>query len=61
MKVEIEVCGFKVAAQTDMIVSPCLSEKDQELIRSAMFIRLCNDARAIAKDYIAKMPNQKGE
>jgi hypothetical protein len=56
MKVEIEVCGFKVAAETDYRISPSLSAREQEVIGTAMFVRLCNEARAVAKDYIARMP-----
>lgn len=56
MKVEIEVCGFKVAAETDYRISPSLSAREQEAIGTAMFIKLCNEARAVAKDYIATMP-----
>lgn len=56
MKVEIEVCGFKVAAETDYRISPCLSAREQEAVGAAILIRLCNEARAVAKDYIARMP-----
>lgn len=56
MKVEIEVCGFKVAAETDYRISPSLSAREQEVIGTAIFVRLCNEARAVAKDYIARMP-----
>lgn len=56
MKVGIEVCGFKVAAETDYRISSCLSAREQEAIGAAMFIKLCNEARAVAKDYIARMP-----
>lgn len=56
MRVEIEVCGFKVAAETDYRISPCLTAQEQEAIGTAMFVRLCNEARAVAKDYISKMP-----
>ena len=56
VRVEIEVCGFKVAAETDYCVSPNLSAMDQEAVRTAIFVRLCNEARAVAKDYIARMP-----
>lgn len=56
MRVTIEVCGFKVAAETDYRISPSLPEREQEAIGTAMFVRLCNEARAVAKDYIARMP-----
>lgn len=56
MKVEIEVCGFKVAAETDYRISPLLSAREEEAIGTAIFVRLCNEARTIAKDYIARMP-----
>ena len=56
MKVAFEVGGVKVAAETDYRISPSLSIRDQETIGTAMFSRLCNEARAIAKDYIARMP-----
>ena len=61
MKVEIEVCGFKVAAETDYRISPSLSAREQEAIGTAMFARLCNEARAVAKDYIARMPSAAKE
>jgi hypothetical protein len=56
VKVAFEVGGVKVAAETDYRISPSLTARDQELIGTAMFVRLCNEARAIAKDYIARMP-----
>ena len=56
MKVAFEVGGVKVAAETDYRISPSLATRDQEAIGTAMFVRLCNEARAIAKDYIARMP-----
>ena len=56
MKVEIEVCGFRTMAVTDYCVPPSLSLKDQVAIETALFSRLCSEARAVAKDYIARMP-----
>lgn len=56
MKVAFEVGGVKVAAETDHYVSSGFSLKEQATIETAMFVRLCNEARAIAKDYIARMP-----
>ena len=52
MKVEIEVCGFKVRAETDF--APATSDRtaDAEALRCATYIRLCNEARTIAKEYI---------
>lgn len=56
MRVEIEVCGFKATAETDYRVSPSLSLREQEAMWAAVFARLCNEARAVAKEYIARMP-----
>ena len=53
MKVEIEVCGFKVKAETDYGPDASNRLADAEAIKCASFIRLCNEARAVAKEYIS--------
>ena len=58
MKIEIEVCGFTVAAKTDYV--PGINTPNEEAAKIATFIRLCNEARAVAKEYIdAKFNNDK--
>lgn len=52
MKVEIEVCGFKVRAETDFAPATSYGNADEEALKCASFIRLCNEARTIAKEYI---------
>ena len=52
VKVEIEVCGFKVRAETDFAPATSNGSADAEALKCASFIRLCNEARMIAKEYI---------
>ena len=53
MKVEIEVCGCKVAASSDY--NPSGVGKDADALRAVMFARLCSEACMAAKEYISKI------
>ena len=53
MKVEIEVCGYKVVASSDY--NPQGVGKDADALRAATFARLCSEARVAVKEYISKI------
>ena len=54
MKVEIEVCGYKVCATTDYVPHGRTGEENSAL-EAATFARLCSEARVAVKEYISKI------
>ena len=54
MKVEIEVCGYKVCASTDYVPTGKTGEETSAL-QGATFARLCSEARVAVKEYISKI------
>ena len=54
MKVEIEVCGYKVCASTDYVPSGKTSEETAAL-EGATFARLCSEARVAVKECLANL------
>jgi hypothetical protein len=54
MKVEIEVCGYKVCASTDYVPHG-RSEDEINALEGAAFARLCSEARIAAKEYISRI------
>lgn len=54
MKVEIEVCGYKVCASTDYVPHG-KSEDEINALKGATFARLCSEARVAVKEYISKI------
>lgn len=54
MKVEIEVCGYKVCASTDYVPHG-KSEEEINALEAATFARLCSEARVAVKEYISKI------